>query len=102
MIWFMCPQEYSKVLYPIGVCSVKMCEGLSAEASLNKDLSLGPGEMVQWLRAWAALPKDQGSIPSTHMAPVLGYLAPSHRHICRQNTNAHKTKTNKLLKKKKT
>ena len=28
----------------------------------------GPGEMAQWLRALAVLPKDLGSITSTHMA----------------------------------
>ena len=30
----------------------------------NRD---GAGEMAQWLRALTALPKDPGSIPSTHM-----------------------------------
>jgi hypothetical protein len=28
----------------------------------------GAGEMAQWLRALSILPKDPGSIPSTHMA----------------------------------
>ena len=28
----------------------------------------GAGEVAQWLRALAALPEDQGSIPNTHMA----------------------------------
>jgi hypothetical protein len=46
------------------------------------------GEMARWLKALVALPKDAGSIPSTHMAltrlsvpPVPGDLMPSHRHI---------------------
>jgi hypothetical protein len=59
------------------------------------------GVMTQQLRVLAALTEDSGSIPSIHMAahncvtPIPGDLTPSHRHICRQNTNAH-------LKKKKT
>lgn len=32
--------------------------------------------------------------------PVPGDRAPSHRHTCMQNTKAHKTKINKLLKRK--
>jgi hypothetical protein len=41
-----------------------------------------------------------GSIPSTYMpvTPVPGDLTPSHGHIHRQNTNAHKIRI-KLLKK---
>jgi hypothetical protein len=53
--------------------------------------------MAHWLRILAVLPEDQGSIPSTHngsselsVTPVPGDPTPSHRHICRQNTNAHK------------
>jgi len=33
-----------------------------------KNIFLGGGEMVQWLKALAALPEDWGSILSTHMA----------------------------------
>jgi len=55
---------------------------MSALGSWRQDdqkfkITLGSaGEMAQWLRALAALPKDWGSIPSTHMAvsvsPILG------------------------------
>jgi len=59
--------------------------------------------MAQRLRALTALSKDPGSIPSIHMAAhnyvttVLVTLVPeaptsSHRHTCRQNSTAHKTK----------
>jgi hypothetical protein len=56
--------------------------------------------MAQWLRALTALLEVLSSIPSTHRAahncliPVPGDLTPSHRHIYRQNTNAHKIKIN--------
>jgi hypothetical protein len=33
----------------------------------NRTLVLGAGEIVQWLRALTALPKDQSSNPSNHM-----------------------------------
>ena len=52
-----------------------------------------------WLRALAALPEDEGSIPSTHMAAIQD-LTPSYRHTCRQNTNVHKVKINKRFFKK--
>ena len=65
------------------------------------------GVMAHWLRTLAALPEDLGSIPSTYMAvhklpvtPVLGYVAPSHRHACRQNISAHEIKINNLYLKK--
>jgi hypothetical protein len=61
---------------------------------------LGTGEMAQWLRALAVPPGDLGSIPITHMtAPNCLYpedLTPSHRHTCRQSTNAHKIKINTI------
>jgi hypothetical protein len=31
----------------------------------------GPEEIAQWLRAMVVLPKDPGSIPSTHMTDHL-------------------------------
>jgi hypothetical protein len=45
----------------------------------------GAGEMVQWLRAFAALPKDTGSIPRPEMSvhtvtPVPGDLQFLHKH----------------------
>jgi hypothetical protein len=60
--------------------------------------------MAQWLGALLALVEDLGLIPSTHMAiyncitPVQEDLIPSHRHTCRQNTNAHRNKI-KIIKK---
>jgi len=48
--------------------------------------------MAQWLRALNALPEDPGSIPSTHMVALTVTPTPSHRHMCRQNTNGHKIK----------
>jgi hypothetical protein len=61
----------------------------------------GAGEMALWLRALAALPEDPG-FNSEHphgssqlsVTPVPGDRTPSHRHICRQNTNAQKIKIN--------
>ena len=49
--------------------------------------------MAQQLRALTDLPGDPGLIPSTHI--VHNCLLPqdltlSHRHTCRQNTNARK------------
>jgi len=46
-----------------------------------------------------ALPKAQDSNPGTHtsqlsVTPVAGGSTPSHRYACRQNTSAHKIKTN--------
>ena len=35
---------------------------------LTKNNTIEAGEMSQWLRELASLPKDPGSIPSTHMA----------------------------------
>jgi hypothetical protein len=66
----------------------------------------GAREMAQWLRALTALLEDLGSIPSTHPHgrskpseyPLLGYLTPSHRHTCRQNSSACKIKISKILK----
>lgn len=47
--------------------SVSLYISLSLSLSLNKDqCSLGGGEMNQQLIALAALPENQGSIPSTH------------------------------------
>ena len=48
------------------------------------------GEMTQWLRALTALPEDQDPIPRPQMAAhnCSGTPTPSHRHTCRQNTNA--------------
>lgn len=62
--------------------------------------------MTQPLIALTTLPQDPGSIPNTHMTahngltPVPEDLAPLYKHICRQNTNAHKTKINHQLKNK--
>jgi hypothetical protein len=60
----------------------------------------GAEEMVEQLRALTALPDDSGSNPSIHTAahncPSLQDLKPSHRHACRQNTDAHKMDINKL------
>ena len=61
---------------PISVKAVKVIPQLRdpAQAILNhgkltfKINYLGAGEMAQRLRALAVLPKDPGSIPSTHMA----------------------------------
>jgi hypothetical protein len=66
----------------------------------KKRRRVGAGEMVQQLRAQAALPEDPGSFPHTHMAahnclyvtPVLGDLTPSHRHTCIQVINVYKIK----------
>jgi hypothetical protein len=54
--------------------------------------------MAQQVRALAVLPEDLGSIPRTHMSVILvpGNLTPSFSHTCRQNTNIHKIKINKL------
>jgi hypothetical protein len=45
------------------------------------------GEMIQWLRAQAALKDTLSSIPSTHMAvtvtPVTEDLPHSHKHVGR-------------------
>jgi hypothetical protein len=56
--------------------------------------------MAQQLRALAALPEDPGSIPNIHMAThtclwlKFQAIGPLHRHIRRQNTDAHKIKVN--------
>ena len=50
-------------------------------------IHLGAGKMAQWLKVLAALPKDEGSIPSTYMSllttvsriPVPGIITPSFR-----------------------
>jgi hypothetical protein len=42
-------------------------------STMVKKQTLGAGEIVQWLRALTDLPKDPGSIRSTHMA-VHNYL----------------------------
>lgn len=34
--------------------------------ALIKNMPLGDGEVVQWLRVFGVLPGDWGSIPSTH------------------------------------
>ena len=54
--------------------------------------------MAQQFRELAALPEDPGSILSPtcqltiSITPVPEVLTPSHRHTCRQNTNAHEVK----------
>ena len=60
------------------------------------------GEMAQRLRALAALPEGQGSIPSNPIVahdcnPSFRGFNTSHRHTCMQNMNAHKIKMNKLF-----
>ncbi|EGW01633.1 hypothetical protein I79_012302 [Cricetulus griseus] len=55
--------------------------------------------MAQQLRAPTALPEDSGSIPSTHTTAhncnsSSRDVTPSHRHTCRQNTNARNIKIN--------
>lgn len=53
--------------------------------------------MGQQLEALAPFPEGPGSLPSTYMTaqsviPIIGVLTPLHRHSCRYNTKAHKTK----------
>lgn len=57
-------------------------------------------EMVQLLRALAALPEDQVQFPAHTMSitPILGDMIFLHRHICRQNTNVCEIKVKKSLK----
>jgi hypothetical protein len=65
-----------------------------------KVMTLGTGEVAQWLRALAVLPEDQGSIPKCphngsqlSVSPVLGDLTPSsellQQHTCVWCTDAH-------------
>jgi hypothetical protein len=42
----------------------------------------------------AVLPEDQHGSSQTSVTPDPGALSPTLRHLCRQNTNAHKVKTN--------
>lgn len=59
------------------------------------------GEMAQQLMT--VLPEDQAQFPATNgssqlfVTPVSGVLTPSHRHTCRQKTNEHKIRINKLF-----
>jgi hypothetical protein len=69
---------------------------LKTNKQTNK--KLGAGEMAQWLRILAALPKGPGfNSQYPHGSSQLsvtsfpGDLTPSHGYECRQNTNAHKT-----------
>ena len=71
-----------------------------------ENLSIGAGEVVQWLRVLTALPKDPGSIPSICMAPH-NCMRLQFQKICEartdihkdKNTNTYKIKINKLKKK---
>lgn len=59
--------------------------------------------MVQQLQTLLVIPKDSGSIFSTHgrsklsATPVPGYLTLSHEHTCRLNINAYKIKINEII-----
>jgi hypothetical protein len=48
------------------------------------------GEVAQWLRALAALLENAYGSSQLSLSPVPGDQTPSHRHTCRQNTNAYK------------
>ena len=50
--------------------------------------------MTQQLRALASLPEDPVQFRSSQLSvtPVPGDLTPSHRHTCRQNSNAREIK----------
>jgi hypothetical protein len=60
-----------------------------SEAKCTSSSSRGPGFNYQHSQGSSQVP----------VAPVPGNLTPLHRHTRRQNTNAHKTKINKSLKK---
>ena len=68
------------------------------------NIFLVAGEIAQQLRTLAGLPVDPGLIPSIYMVahkaitPAAEYLTPSHRHTCKQNTDADKIKINQSLK----
>ena len=72
-----------------------------------KYIQCGPGERVQWSRALAALPKNLGSIPSTHMnahsllMPIPEALVPSTGlcRYCMHMVPRHTCRGNKSLKK---
>lgn len=46
----------------------------------NKIFILEPGDMAQWLRALAALPKDWVKIPSPHMVTNMMFSSVHHGH----------------------
>jgi hypothetical protein len=58
----------------------------SPQTVFKKNKDLGTGEMIQGLRALSVLPKNQGLIPSTHMAAhnCLSWLLTTVCHGCSQ------------------
>lgn len=55
--------------------------------------------MAQQLRDLAVPPEDLGAVSKTHMVasqlsvtPGSGYLVPSYKHTCKQNTTIHRSK----------
>ena len=92
--------ESSSVLNCILRCSIWMSVAFTSmlaprhqwENPYRKVLLKSPSawaeEMVQRLRAWAALPEDSGSIPGTHMA-VHNYLSLQFQGIWHPHSDIH-------------